>query len=113
MRRADARAGEGPLTEAMYYVMVALTEPLHGYGIMRAVKEMSGGRVELGPGTLYGVLTNLMGKSHIRRLPARDVDGRRKIYALTDRGRQVLKGEVARLSELAQAGRIAAAKNGG
>ena len=113
MTREDPRKGEAPLTEAMYYLMVALTEPLHGYGIMRAVKEMSNGRVVLGPGTLYGALTNLMGKSYIRRFPARDTDGRRKTYALTDRGRRVLKGEIARLSELARAGRIAAARNGG
>ena len=47
------------LTESTYYIMLALYEPSHGYGIMQQVEEMSGGRVKLAPGTLYGALTAL------------------------------------------------------
>jgi DNA-binding PadR family transcriptional regulator len=46
-----------PMTEAMYYILLALLKPSHGYGIMQRIRELSGGRLVLGPGTLYGVLT--------------------------------------------------------
>jgi DNA-binding PadR family transcriptional regulator len=49
-----------PLTEASYCIMAALGEPRHGYGIMQAVAETSGGTVRLGPGTLYGALTKML-----------------------------------------------------
>ena len=48
-----------PMTEAMYYVLLALREPAHGYVLLRRIREISGGRLEMGPGTLYGVLTRL------------------------------------------------------
>lgn len=43
-----------PLTEATYYILISLAEPLHGCGIMQNVTELSQGKVRLGPGTLYG-----------------------------------------------------------
>jgi len=48
-----------PLTEASYYILISLLEPLHGYAVMQKVREMSGGRVRLGPGTLYGALSTM------------------------------------------------------
>ena len=45
-----------PMTEAMYYLLLALTRPAHGYRLMQQVNEASGGRVRMGPGTLYGLL---------------------------------------------------------
>ena len=56
-----------PLTETVYYVLLALLQPAHGYLIMSRVEEMSGGQVRLAPGTLYGALDNL-GKRHVRVL---------------------------------------------
>ncbi len=41
-----------PLTEATYYIMLSLVEPLHGYGVMQKVNEISQGTVSVGPGTL-------------------------------------------------------------
>ena len=47
------------LTEAVFYILLSLGEPLHGYGIMQRTEELSGGRVKLAAGTLYGALTTL------------------------------------------------------
>ena len=48
-----------PLTHTTFYILISLTTPLHGYGIMQKVEEMSKGEVKLGPGTLYGALSKL------------------------------------------------------
>lgn len=87
------------LTESTYYIMLALYQPAHGYGIMQQVEEMSGGRVRLAPGTLYGALTALTDKGWIKPLPV--VSGsRKKVYQLTENGRSVLLKELDRLKEL-------------
>ena len=57
-----------PLTETVYYVLLALLQPAHGYLIMSRVEEMSGGQVRLAPGTLYGALDNL-GKQKLINVP--------------------------------------------
>ena len=48
-----------PMTEAAYYILLALLKPGHGYGMMQRIRELSGGRLEMGPGTLYGVLSRM------------------------------------------------------
>ena len=45
---------ETPLTEAFFYILLALRKPNHGYGVIQEIEELTGGRVVLGPGTLYG-----------------------------------------------------------
>ena len=45
---------KGALTEGVYYILLSLMEPMHGYGIMQNVEQLSKGRVKLAPGTLYG-----------------------------------------------------------
>ena len=50
------------LTEAVYYILLSLFTPLHGYGIMQKVEEMSDGRVKLAAGTLYGALQTMTEK---------------------------------------------------
>ena len=91
------------LTEATYYILLSLVSPRHGYGIMLLTEALSGGRVHLAAGTLYGALNALSTKGWIIQLPAED-DSRRKEYCLTEKGLQVLKSEVARLRELADNG---------
>ncbi len=91
------------LTEATYYILLSLVSPRHGYGIMQLTGELSGGRVRLAAGTLYGALNALSAKGWIIQLPAED-ESRRKEYRLTEKGLRVLKGEVARLRELADNG---------
>jgi DNA-binding PadR family transcriptional regulator len=93
-----------PLTETIFYVLLALGAPLHGYGIMQRVNELTAGRVALGAGTLYGALTNLTEKGWIRPLPGAAED-RKKEYVITDAGRSIVAGELERLEELLLNGR--------
>ena len=95
------------LTEAIYYILLALQEPMHGYGIMQKTSTMSNGRLILSAGTLYGAISNLLDKGWI--LPcgeSSDTDGRRKLYQITDKGKEVLLAELERLEELVENGRM-------
>lgn len=87
------------LTEAVYYILLSLTEPLHGYGIMQNAQYLSKGRVTLAAGTLYGAINTLIDKGWIRALPE-EKDSRKKEYIITNLGREVLMGEINRLEEL-------------
>ena len=94
---------QGPMTEATYYILLALLKPGHGYGMMQRIKELSGGRLEMGPGTLYGVLSR-MNKEGLITLTGEE--GRRKNYALTEAGRAALLTEYARLKRLVADGKL-------
>ena len=87
------------LTEAVYYILLSLLTPRHGYGIMQNVESLSGGRVRLAAGTLYGALNTLLEKGWIRALPGVE-DSRRKEYELLPPGQDALRGEIERLREL-------------
>ncbi|MFW6035844.1 MAG: PadR family transcriptional regulator [Halothermotrichaceae bacterium] len=90
-----------PLTEATYYIMLSLVEPLHGYGIMQKAEEISKGRVVLAPGTLYGALSKLEDEDLITMVKAPvQEDSRRKYYGLTKSGRTVLKLEYERIKQM-------------
>ena len=89
------------LTETTYYILLSLYRPLHGYGIMQRAAELSGGRVRLAAGTLYGALNALVEKGWITLLPG---EGRKKEYRLTPMGLEILKKELARLRELVASG---------
>lgn len=84
-----------PLTETVYYVLLALYEPGHGYAIMKRVEELSGGTVRLAAGTMYGAIENLLKKGLIAALESGDP--RRKVYAVTQRGREVLLADYERM----------------
>ena len=90
-----------PLTESTAYTLIALAEPLHGYGVMQKVEALSQGTVKLGPGTLYGAFTTLEQEGLITKVA--EVD-RRKTYALTEKGRQVLKEHIRRVELMAENG---------
>jgi DNA-binding PadR family transcriptional regulator len=83
-----------PLTEATYYIMLSLMEPLHGYGVMQNVEKISQGTVKVGPGTLYGVFSNLEKEKLILKVKEEE---RRKCYVLTTKGQQVLLRQIERL----------------
>lgn len=91
------------LTEAVFYILLSLNTPLHGYGIMQAVAQMSRGRVTLAAGTLYGALSTLQEKGWIKPLCVGD-NLRKKEYALTPEGRLVAGNELTRLKELLENG---------
>lgn len=91
-----------PLTEALFYILLSLGEPNHGYGVIQQVSAMTGGRVVLGPGTLYGAINALLERGWIS-LYSEETDARKKKeYLRTAAGTQALTQEVARLEELAQ-----------
>lgn len=91
------------LTESTYYILLSLAEPRHGYGIMQETARLSGGRIRLAAGTLYGALNALCDKGWIVPLPVEE-DSRKKQYRLTERGRSVLAQELDRLRELVRSG---------
>lgn len=92
-----------PMTEAMYYVLLALLQPCHGYQIMSSVGELSCGRVSMGPGTLYGILNRLEKKKLIELL---EEDSRKKVYIITDVGKELLVGEYKRLMAMVKDGQL-------
>ncbi len=92
-----------PMTEAMYYILLALMNPNHGYQLMSSIEQVSKGRIKMGPGTLYGVLTRLQKDELIVIL---NDDGRRKTYAITEEGRAALKAEYKRLKYMINDGII-------
>ncbi len=91
------------LTEAVYYILLSLLEPLHGYGIIQNVERLSGGRVRLAAGTLYGAINTLLDKGWITALPG-EADSRKKEYVITELGRGMLEKELQRLRELLENG---------
>lgn len=95
------------LTEAIYYILLALQEPMHGYGIMQKTSSMSRGRLVLSAGTLYGAISNLLEKGWIQPCgESSDTDGRRKMYRITALGQEVLVAEYERLEELVENGKM-------
>ena len=91
------------LTESTYDILLSLYSPQHGYGIMQQAERLSGGRVRLAAGTLYGALNALCEKGWIVPLPVME-DSRRKEYKLTEQGLTVLKNELNRLRQLVKNG---------
>ncbi len=91
------------LTEAVYYILLSLIKPMHGYGIMQNVEQLSNGRVKLAAGTLYGAINTLLEKGWITAIPG-EKDSRKKEYQITETGRQALEGEILRLRELIENG---------
>jgi DNA-binding PadR family transcriptional regulator len=90
----------GPLREPTFLVLAALGPgPLHGYGIIKAVEEMSEGRVRLRAGTLYGALERLESQGYVA-FHGEGSDGgpARRYYRLTTAGQQLLAGEASRLA---------------
>lgn len=91
------------LTEAVYYILLSLMQPMHGYGIMQNVERLSSGRVKLAAGTLYGALNALQEKGWIVALICNDAS-RRKVYLITESGMAAVQAELARLKELVHNG---------
>jgi DNA-binding PadR family transcriptional regulator len=101
MSRGDEINEYLPLTESTYYILLALAEPLHGYGVMQKVESLSEGTVKIGPGTLYGAFQTLEKENLIVKAGEEE---RRKFYLLTDKGRLVLKRQVNRLRIMVRSG---------
>lgn len=99
-----------PLTPAVFHVLLALAgEERHGYAIMQFVAEATGGKITLGPGTLYGTLKRLMEsgwiEEHDERPDPEVDDERRRYYRLTGLGQQVAAAEARRYEALLKTAR--------
>jgi len=89
-----------PLTEAVFYILLAVRKPNHGYGIIQEVNEITGGRLVLGPGTLYGAINSLLSKNWIELYSEDKTSRKKKEYVITEEGKEVFFREVKRLEEL-------------
>ena len=87
------------MTETGFYILLCLLEESHGYGIVRKVDTLTHGQIRLSPGTLYGSLSKMEKDGLIRFIREEE---KRKIYKITDLGRQVLDLEMKRIERLYQ-----------
>jgi DNA-binding PadR family transcriptional regulator len=102
-----------PLTEPVLLVLLSLSEqPRHGYAILKDVERMSGGRVALSTGTLYGALQRLLSQGWIERFEENENRRDRRAYQLTLPGRRILQAEVARMKHLTKLASLRTAKKG-
>ena len=88
------RAKFQTLTEQMFYILLCLKEECCGMDIMDMVPAMTGGRVNVGSGTLYNLLEQFLDAGMILQTRA---EGRRRSYILTDKGQEALEGEYDRI----------------
>src|SRR6478672_4777959 len=98
-----------PLAPATLHILLSLAgEPMHGYGIMQEVLRQSGGRYNLGRGTLYDNLQRLMNPRLVEEVagPREAGHSRRRCYRLSSLGRGVLSQELARLEVVVTEGRM-------
>lgn len=86
------------------YILLALHTPMHGYAIMQFTKEISNGRMNLGPGTLYGAIKTMLEKGWIQAVET-EADSRKKEYKVTPVGKIVVQNEMDRLQELVKNGK--------
>ncbi len=86
-----------PMTETGFYILLCLQQPNHGYGIVQRVEQMTDGEIRLTPGTMYGSLSKMEKDNLISFVREEE---KRKIYQITELGRQVLELELKRIERL-------------
>ena len=89
-----------PLTEALFYILLAVRKPNHGYGIIQEVSDITNGRLVLGPGTLYGAINSMLSKEWIDLYSEDKSSRKKKEYLITESGKKVFNKEAERLNEL-------------
>jgi DNA-binding PadR family transcriptional regulator len=100
MRHVEDR----PVSEPVLLILISLADqPRHGYALMQDVAELSGGRVRLGTGTLYGALRRLLEDRWIERFAQEDTSRDKQAYRLTAAGRRRLRGELERMKQVTSA----------
>ena len=93
-----------PMTETAFYILFCLRRPNHGYGVVQTVDRMTDGEVKLAPGTMYGSLSKMEKDGVIQFVREED---KRKLYELTELGRELLELELKRIERLYRAVREA------
>jgi len=100
----EGNSPQQPLTPAVFHILLALADgEKHGYSIMKDVETQTGGKLKMGPGTLYGSIKRMLAASLIEEAderpdPALD-DERRRYYRMSDLGQKVLNAESQRLEQ--------------
>ena len=90
---------QSALTEVVYFILLSMLNPRHGYAVMQYIGKLTKGRVVLGAGTLYGAINTLLEKQWISAA-SEDKNSRKKEYVITDLGKEILNLEMTRLEEL-------------
>lgn len=85
------------LTQPMYYILLSLKESRHGYEIMQYIEWLTDGRVIVGPGTLYSLLSRFEEDGWIKLVSSQD---NKKTYIITDKGEKNLEVEILRLEKM-------------
>ena len=88
------RAKFQTLTEQMFYILLCLKEECYGMDILDRVPAMTENRVRVGSGTLYNLLEQFLDAGFIRETK---IEGRRRSYILSEKGREMLKREYDRI----------------
>lgn len=86
-----------PMTETGFYILFCLQDVMHGYNIGKKVKELTNGEIEISPGTMYGTLSKMEKDGLIEFVREEE---KRKIYRITELGRQILDMELSRIERL-------------
>lgn len=86
-----------PMTETGFYILLCLQEEMHGYSIVQKVEELTDGEIRLSPGTMYGSLGKMEKDGLIRFVREEE---KRKLYIITDLGKEVLNLEMKRIERL-------------
>ena len=112
-QKKPKKAAEAPkkMSDSMYYMMLSLTTPQHGYGVMKHVEELTKGETKIGPGTLYTNLTKMEENGWIvQRDDIEVTDERRVPYSLTEAGLGVFQHELGRRDLQVEQGKLALAE---
>lgn len=102
-----------PLTEVVFYILLAVRNPNHGYGIIQEVEQLTKGRVVLGAGTLYGAMQTLEKKDWIRIYSVDTASRKKKQYVITELGKEIFEEERNRLEELLENAKLMEEKDNG
>ena len=86
-----------PMTETSFYILLCLRTECHGYSIVQQVEEMTNGEISIKPGNMYGSLKKMEQDGLIEFVREED---KRKLYCITELGREVLELEIRRIQRL-------------
>ena len=95
---------EEQLTDTNYYILLSMVQPIHGYGIMQQVKNISEGIFEIGPASLYTSLKKMQEAGLIILIDTGESD--KKVYQLTESGKELLKKDYTRRKRMVEQGKI-------
>jgi len=97
---ADAK----PLSEPVLLILTSLSDqPRHGYALLKDIETLSGGRVRMSTGTLFGAIRRLLETGWIQPVELDDKSRDKQAYDLTPTGRRQLQSEINRMKHLAKA----------